>query len=900
MRDRPFRFGRAKIVFLVIDKAMLTTIKIAPLLRTRLLPVMILVIIGIAHPSAAQFTDDFSDGNYSNNPTWTPDSPDHWTVDNFRLRSNAQTASSTFYISTPSLKVTQAQWEFFVQLQFNTSSTNFVDVYLVSENENLLAPGNNGYFVRIGGTPDEISLYKTVNGTTSILVNGMDGVTNSSNNILKIKVIRDENDLWTLSYDNTGTGNNYFSEPSITDNTFSTGNYFGIRITQSTASFFNRHFFDDVYVGDILYDTEPPTILSATPVSATELDVVFNEKVDEITSQSASNYSVNNGVGLAISAILQPDAQTVHLSFANEFPNGVTCQVTVGNVEDVAGNPISSAIAEFFFFQPVPVELKDVIFTELFPDPSPVIGLPEAEFVELHNRSLNPVNLSGWKLSDPASTATLPDYVLMPGAYITIAPVSATSAYSSLGPVLGVSNFPTLNNTADDLVLRDASNTLIDEVNYTDAWYKDDDKRQGGWTLELIDPENICAESENWVASEHPLGGTPGQQNSVKASKPDLTGPKLLSAIPVSSTQLKLVFDEKLETEIPPSGSFVITPAVVVNMVSFLNAGLREVILNLGVSIENGQTYSITVSGIRDCAGNTIQQDFNSVSFGVPEAANAVDVVINELLFNPKPFGVDFIEIYNRSNKYLNLKNWNIGNYENGTATNLRTITTDDFLLPPGSILAFTVDPLTVKSHYANANLTGLVKVNALPAFPDNDGSASIINESGLIIDSFLYTRDYHSVFLRDKEGVSLERIHADVNTNDPNNWKSAASTVGFATPGYRNSNALEAGQITGEVRIEPEIFVPLFGQPDFTEIKYNFDQGGRMANIKIIDQQGREIKRIAENELLATDGFFRWDGDRDDGAKVRPGYYVVWFEVFDASGRVDTFRKRVVVAARY
>jgi flagellar hook assembly protein FlgD len=103
-----------------------------------------------------------------------------------------------------------------------------------------------------------------------------------------------------------------------------------------------------------------------------------------------------------------------------------------------------------------------------------------------------------------------------------------------------------------------------------------------------------------------------------------------------------------------------------------------------------------------------------------------------------------------------------------------------------------------------------------------------------------------------------------------------------------------------GEVTIVPEIFLPIFGQPDFTEIRYNFNQGGRVANIKIVDHQGREIKVIANNETLATNGFYRWDGDREDGTKARPGYYVVWFEIFDADGIVETYRKRVVVAARY
>jgi hypothetical protein len=92
-----------------------------------------------------------------------------------------------------------------------------------------------------------------------------------------------------------------------------------------------------------------------------------------------------------------------------------------------------------------------------------------------------------------------------------------------------------LNNSADVLILKDGNENTIDSVNYSDRWYKDEDKRAGGWTLEIIDPDNTCSEDQNWIASEGDAGGTPGTQNSVFANKPDLTGPKLVSTIPTES-----------------------------------------------------------------------------------------------------------------------------------------------------------------------------------------------------------------------------------------------------------------------------------------------------------------------------------------------------------------------------
>ncbi|MDL5048582.1 lamin tail domain-containing protein [Oscillatoria amoena NRMC-F 0135] len=767
------RIGRAKIVFLIIvvtskhhdyNQQCYTA-------SIWLKAIAICVLIGLLGTSkgVAQFADSFSDGDFTDNPTWTGTST-KFVVEGERLRLQAPPLTDIAYLATTSEAMNNAVWEFSVQLNFNPSSSNFARVYLASS-QNDLSGSLNGYFVLIGDTPDEVSLYRQTGTTRTKIIDGLDGRVNADPVIIRVRVTRDDLGNWEL-FSDAGLTGTFTLEGIVNDGSHPASSYTGVFCSYTSTR--SSHFYFDDFM--------------------------------------------------------------------------------------VSGSP---------HVPPPPANYKDLIITELFPDPNPVIGLPEAEFVELFNRSESAVNLLGWRLADPSSTATLPNYVLSPGAYVVITTSSAASAFVPFGATLGVTNFPTLNNTGDNITLRDPTLKIVDEVNYTDGWYKNDDKKQGGWTLELIDIENICAEEENWVASEHPSGGTPGQQNSVKANKPDLTGPKLLSAIPVTSTQVKLRFDEKLEAEPPPPESFTIMPALPVVAVSFTATTLREILLELGEPVQPQVTYSITASGVYDCSGNLIQTSFNSVAFGFPEPAEPLDLVINEILFNPKPFGVDFVEIVNRSRKFINLNNFSIGNFENVASINLKPITTDDLLLPPSGIIAFTTDPFTVLSHYPKAQNGSMVKVSSLPSFPDNEGSVSVVNGSGITLDHFLYSRNYHSAFLSDKEGVSLERIHANEASNDPNNWKSAASVVGFATPGLPNSNSINTKAIRGEINVEPELFIPLLGQPDFTEIRYSFEQGGKVANIKILDQQGREVKRIANNETLATDGFYRWDGDRDDGTRT-------------------------------
>ena len=841
---------------------------------------------------SAQFVDDFSDGDYINNPIWTPDVATNWTVAGNQLRSNSGTTNFTFSISTPSTQAANAQWEFYVNLQFNTSSVNFVDVYLTSSNAVMTAA--NGYFVRIGGTPDEISLYKSTAGSSSILINGIDGITNTSNSTLKIKVTRDASNFWKLERDVTGTGNSYISEGTIVDNSFTTSSFFGIRITQSTASFFNKHFFDDFYVGPIVIDNIPPTLNTLSVVSSTEVNLVFNENLDPSSAQRASNYSVNNGIGNPVSAILQADQKSVKLLFGKAFTNGIQNQITLSGVKDLTGNVMTNTTRNFLFFQAIPTKNKDLIITEIFADPNPQIGLPDAEYLEIYNRSKNPIDLFGWKLSDASSTAIFPTQIILPNEYWIVTSSASVSRFTSFGKTIGLANFPTLNNDTDVVTLKTAS--IIDSVNYNLTWYKDEDKQSGGWSLELIDPENTCGESNNWAASIDSKGGTPGKQNSVFANKPDLTGPKLMAVVP-SETAFILSLDEKLEKPLG-SVSFLIDPAIGVSKYYFNNSALTEIKVELSQSLVLRQLYSIQVSNLRDCAGNSIQADFNKLSFALPEKADSLDMVINEILFNPRPGGVDFVEVFNQSPKFIDLKGFTIANFENGMIKNPKTISSN-FILAPHSFIAFTSNPTDLKTHYLQGIEKNFFEFN-LPSFNDDEGSVALVTEKGEIVDYVFYSDQYHSPFLKDKEGVSLERISIAQNSNDPSNWKSASSTSGFATPGYLNSNSRpESAVDENAVQIDPVVFSPSQPGQDFSKINYRFNQSGFVANVKILDQAGRLIKTIANNETLGFEGFYRWDGDRDDGGKARLGYYVMWFEVFDLSGAIRSFRKRVVIAGR-
>ena len=498
--------------------------------------------------SNAQLTENFNDGDFTNNPVWSGNTSDFIVNSSLQLQSNNTVANSNYFLSTPNTLATTAQWEMYVQITFNPSSANYIDVWLTSSASDLTLNTNTGYFVRIGNTDDEISLYrKDAGGITTKIIDGADGVLNNSNNVIKIKVTRDGSNQWILSRDLSGTGNSYISEGSVTDATYTSSSFFGFYIKQSTASFFQRHFFDDIEIKNYVPDVTPPAIQSATAISPTALDVLYSEPVEMASSQLITNYSVNNNLGIPVTAV--PDATNsslVHLTFATNFTNAVTYTLTVNGVKDLAGNAISNGTANFSFYTP---QQYDVVIDEIMTDPTPQVGLPDNEWIELRNTSAFDINLQGWTLSDlTGQTGTMPNFILQPDSFVIVCTGSAVPALMPFGKVISVTNFPSLDNDGDLISLFSATGKTIHAVQYTSAWYQNELKKDGGWTLEMIDTKNPCSGISNWKASVDANGGTPGKKNSVDGINNDETAPKLLRAFAINNTTITLVYDEPLDS----------------------------------------------------------------------------------------------------------------------------------------------------------------------------------------------------------------------------------------------------------------------------------------------------------------------------------------------------------------
>ncbi|PRY10660.1 lamin tail-like protein [Pontibacter ummariensis] len=838
----------------------------------------------------AQLRESFTDGNITHSPPWAGDVESFVVNSEKQLQSNGPAVTGTFLqLITPSQAVTGTTWEFWANPKLSTSSGNYADVFLMASEASLNQA--EGYFVRIGGTPDEVSLFRKDGGKSPVyLINGDGGTIGSStHNLVRVRVSRDVNNAWTLAIDQTGTGQNYVLQGTATDATYQRSDYFGVLLKYAAASS-QKFFFDDFTIRD----DQPPLLEVVEPLSQEELALRFNEPLQPSPAQEVQHYVLNGSLQPTAAELVEEG--TVRLRFGQKM-NGGDNKLLIRNLADLYGNQLKAPIERTFAFVP-PAALpayNELLITEIMADETPAVGLPGQEYIELYNPTDKVLSLKGVRYSDATSTTVLPDAQLLPGEHAVVVPKSQVQHFSEYGKVIGISNFPSLNNSGELLQLRQPDGHLIYAVHYSNNWYKDRSKREGGWSLEMIDVGNPCAGVDNWTASTDPRGGTPAQVNAVAASNPDNTPPSLLEITALAPDKLQLRFNERLDsTQAAAIAHYTLKPDVPLTEVEVARPLFAEVTLSLGTPLQEGQQYTLTATGITDCSGNLSTQPLTA-TFALPVPPEPGDVVINEVLFNPRPNGVDFVELVNRSEKYLNLQYWQLASTSGDSIRNRKTITAENYVLAPGQYVVLTSDPGNVKMNYPAGEQDAFLKMSTLPSYPDEAGTVVLLQPDGQVADKFSYNEGMHFKLIDDVSGVSLERLRLE-GPSIAGNFHSAATTV-YATPGYKNSQSQEGVAVRRVFEVAPRVFSPDGdGYEDYTTINYHTDKTGLVANITIFDSEGRPVRQLVRNELLAQDGFFRWNGLREDGSKATIGYYLFYIELFGLNGEKHAYKEKVVL----
>lgn len=214
-------------------------------MTTRTFKFLFYLFIFVSLPCSAQWNDSFDDGNFKQNRPWSGDSSNFAINTELQLHLNAPAVAGKSFLSTPSGISTGAVWKFWAGLDFNPSSGNYAKVYLMSNTEKLDS-SLNGYYVRIGYTNDDISLFRQDGTTSKLIIDGRDGMLSKTINKISIQVKRSFSGEWEISCDTTGL-TNLASLGTGIDTTYQSSSYFGVQCIY-TATRSNKFLFNNFEV----------------------------------------------------------------------------------------------------------------------------------------------------------------------------------------------------------------------------------------------------------------------------------------------------------------------------------------------------------------------------------------------------------------------------------------------------------------------------------------------------------------------------------------------------------------------------------------------------------------------------------------------------------------------------
>ncbi len=148
---------------------------------------------------------------------------------------------------------------------------------------------------------------------------------------------------------------------------------------------------------------------------------------------------------------------------------------------------------------PTPLDCPKVMINEMMFDPPH--GNEALEFIELHNASKQPVDLTDWRLSEAVDFTFPKNTQILPWAFVVIAqdPKAFSLAYPGRGPIGAYQG--KLANRGERITLQDASGNIVDAVDFGAEGRWPDGSAGLGSSMELIHPSLDNDLPSAWAAS---------------------------------------------------------------------------------------------------------------------------------------------------------------------------------------------------------------------------------------------------------------------------------------------------------------------------------------------------------------------------------------------------------------
>lgn len=534
-----------------------------------------------------------------------------------------------------------------------------------------------------------------------------------------------------------------------------------------------------------------------------------------------------------------------------------------------------------------------VIISEIMADPSPVVDLPAREYIELYNRSPDPVNLKNCHLSDGIVNCVFPDRIIAPGDYMIVCQLEDTVLFNGYGRTIGLKSFPSLTNDGKILCITDNKSALIHGVEYSSDWYGDILKEGGGWSLEIIDTGYPFYQEGNWHASLSGEGGTPGKVNSVSGENPDNIFSGIENVFPDDSNNIRVSLSETVISLDKNLNNVEIKGSKIID-ISPLDPLMQNYTALLGEPLQHGNIYTLTAGDeVTDFAGNQMQR--NEFRFGLPDRVQKGDILFNELLFNPFSGESDYIEFYNQSERIIDASDLilvSVNDELNDTSSIVFVLNENRCILPRNYIV-ITTERQALLERFSASDPDNIFEVSYLPSMPDDKGHLILYDRGLEKIDEVIYDEGMHYSLLSRYEGISLEKVRINGLSADRSQWHSASEVSGWGTPGAPNSVLSEETESRGKVLFSSTRITPdNDGNEDFLVIDLALTGLGNIISVTVFDETGSFVKKIADNMLAGPEASIVWNGTADDEKLVETGIYIILITVFDDTGKTRKWKK--------
>jgi hypothetical protein len=846
------------------------------------------------------FTDTFESGlfgNWGNTAQWNISNQSPITG-KYSLHHNLTGTRSTSFISrkitatgfnngliTWNFKIKNGNWVF--------GATEQLCFFLISDRADITTSNGYAIGINLNGGDNVLKLCRMEKGIAVQDIVRTDLVWKAGM-LLEVEVSH-EYGLWKVRYRDGATAT--WSAEKTGSEKLLNFSYSNIGLLYK----FNTAHGGQVWVDDVSmnYQNLGPSIHEARSTGRNQILILFSETIAQTTLLKPDNYQIKTAGGTLVSVMsvrkAAGDTAGVYLQLGNF--NQYNLHLTVNNLTDTDGMALSVKDFDFTFIPTA--RFGDIVFNEIMADPVPVVKLPDKEYLELINTSGFSINLKNWILEVNGKQKILSDKTVGPGNYLIVSGTGGNTVFGSYGSNLEVTGL-SLANDGVILKLYSATSALIDSFYYSPIMHRKE-FADGGYSLERIDPMRSCGAGLNWETTISENGGTPGSVNSVFADNKDDTPPIINSVVVANPSLLEIVVSEAPDKQSMAGDIFAYSPSLPVpDSIRFDRKLLKYSVYFPKGAVKDGVNYDLTINGLADECGNRTPIIHREFWYYLPKPGN---LLINEVLFNPFAGGVDFVEIYNHSGRKIELSDIYLGSRDdNQKIKSLYPLSGSSAILLGAEYAAFTSDSATLLKNYYSACPACILQMGKLPAYNQDEGWVVLMNKEMGIIDEFHYLESMHNPLVSNTKGISLERNSFSKPTNDPSNWHSASQSAGYATPGYKNSASelISGTSISKIVTIEPKIFSPNGdGFNDRLQIKLCPGKPDMMANIRVYNENGLEIKRLANNLMIGTQDIIEWDGTTENHQKAGLGIYIIQVELFGLQGGRKQYKDVCVLTDR-